>query len=255
MRTSVLGLLLLLIPNLLWADGREVTDSLTYSCEDRTTRFKIKQLILPASLIAVGSWGISNGFLRSVDNSVRDGMTNLRGEHYFHADDYIQYLPVISYVGLGLVGVKAKHSFKERLIVTTTSYLTMGILVNGTKYFVDEKRPDSSAQNSFPSGHTATVFMGAELVRSEYGIGYGIGAYLVAGGVTFLRLYNDRHWLNDVVAGAGFGILSAHIGYWLLPVNRKLFRLDKKKSATVIATSPFYQPDNHAFGAALAIRF
>ena len=150
MRTSVLGLLLLLIPNLLWADGREVTDSLTYSCEDRTTRFKVKQLILPASLIAVGSWGISNGFLRSVDNSVRDGMTNLRGEHYFHADDYIQYLPVISYVGLGLVGVKAKHSFKERLIVTTTSYLTMGILVNGTKYFVDEKRPDSSAQNSFP---------------------------------------------------------------------------------------------------------
>lgn len=130
-----------------------------------------------------------------------------------------------------------------------------GILVNGTKYFVDEKRPDSSAQNSFPSGHTATVFMGAELVRSEYGIGYGIGAYLVAGGVAFLRLYNDRHWLNDVVAGAGFGILSARIGYWLLPVNRKLFRLDKKKSATVIATSPFYQPDNHAFGAALAIRF
>ena len=133
MRTSVLGLLLLLIPNLLWADGREATDSLTYSCEDRTTRFKIKQLILPASLIAVGSWGISNGFLRSVDNSVRDGMTNLRGEHYFHTDDYIQYLPVISYVGLGLVGVKAKHSFKERLIVTTTSYLTMGILVYGTK--------------------------------------------------------------------------------------------------------------------------
>ncbi len=254
MRTSILGLLLLLIPCLLWANGGEVKDSLTYSNSNKTTQFKVKQLILPASLIAVGSWGVCNGFLQSVNHSVQDGMTNLRGDHYFHADDYIQYLPVVSYVGLGLVGVKAKHSFKERLIVTATSYLTMGILVNGTKYLVDEKRPDSSAQNSFPSGHTATAFMGAELVRSEYGTGYGIGAYLVAGGVAFLRLYNNRHWLNDVLAGAGFGILSARIGYWLLPINKRLFKLDKKDTA-IVSAAPFYYPAEHVIGGALAVRF
>lgn len=29
-------------------------------------------------------------------------------------------------------------------------------------------RPDGSAKNYFPSGHTATAFMGAELLRKEY---------------------------------------------------------------------------------------
>lgn len=54
--------------------------------------------------------------------------------------------------------------------------------------------------------------MGAELVRIEYGGWYGAGAYAVAAGVGFMRMYNGRHWLHDVVAGAGVGILSARIG-------------------------------------------
>lgn len=53
------------------------------------------------------------------------------------------------------------------------------------------------------SGHTATVFIGAELVRIEYGGWYGAGAYTIATGVAFMRMYNGRHWLHDVVAGAG----------------------------------------------------
>ena len=28
-------------------------------------------------------------------------------------------------------------------------------------------------------------------------------------------MMNNRHWLGDVVAGAGLGILSAHVGYWI----------------------------------------
>ena len=54
--------------------------------------------------------------------------------------------------------------------------------------------------------------MGAELVRMEYGGWYGIGAYTIAVGVGFMRMYNGRHWLHDVVAGAGVGILSARVG-------------------------------------------
>lgn len=85
-------------------------------------------------------------------------------------------------------------------MVAATSYLAMGMLVKGMKWVINEQRPDSYAENSFPSGHTATVFMGAELVRSEYGLGYGVGAYTIATGVAFLRLYNGRHWLSDVLA-------------------------------------------------------
>lgn len=220
---------------------------------DKTTRFRPQQLILPVALVAIGSFGVCNGWFRGIDNKVKDGMDNLRGDHYFHADDYIQYLPVVANVGLGLAKVPCKHTFVERIAITATAYISLGILVNGIKYSVKEKRPDSGAHNSFPSGHTATAFMGAELVRISYPLGVGIGAYAVATGVAFLRLYNGRHWLNDVIAGAGIGILSARIGYWLLPLNRKLFHI-RPKSTTIITSAPFYDPYNRAFGASLAIR-
>lgn len=234
-------------------NAREIADSIDF--HDKATQFNPYQLIAPVSLVAIGSWGVCNGRMKSVNHTVRDKMTDLRGDHYFHADDYIQYLPVVSYLGLGAIGVQSKHSFKERLIVTATSYLAMGVMVNGLKYTVKEKRPDSSARNSFPSGHTATVFMGAELLRTEYGIGYGIGAYTLASGVAFLRLYNDKHWLNDVIAGAGIGILSARIGYWLLPVNKKLFGLNKKNATRMVVAVPTYDFRYKTAGIALATQF
>jgi len=214
--------------------------------------FDFKQLILPGALIAVGSFGVCNGAFHELNNSVRDGMADLRGDHYFRADDYIQYLPVAAYLGLGAVGVKCKNSFKERFAAGTTAYLAMGILVNGIKYTVREKRPDSEARNSFPSGHTATVFMGAELIRQEYGLGLSIGAYAVATGVAFLRLYNDRHWLNDVIAGAGIGILSARIGYWMLPLYRKWFHWDKRR---MVAMMPSYNYADKSVGIGLVACF
>lgn len=106
----------------------------------------------------------------------------------------------------------------------------------------------------FPSGHTATVFTGAELMRVEYGVGMGIGAYSVALGVAFLRLYNGRHWLNDVIAGAGIGILSARIGYWMFPLYQKWFKWDNQCSHIVVI-SPTYNPIRHSFTINLAHDF
>jgi membrane-associated phospholipid phosphatase len=81
--------------------------------------------------------------------------------------------------------------------------------------------------------------VGAEIVRQEYWNNspiYGIAAYAVATGVGVLRVYNERHWATDVVAGAGFGILSAQIGYWMLPLNRRLFRSGDSQMAFL----PYY---------------
>lgn len=213
------------------------------------TKFHAKQLILPGSLIVAGSLGF---LYDGLNDKVREGMGNLRGDHYFHIDDYIQYLPVTANLTMDFMGIKAKSPFTDRLMVTATAYLSMGVLVNSVKFLVDEKRPDSSAQNSFPSGHAATAFMGAELVRQEYGLAYGIGAYSVACTVAFFRLYNNRHWLNDVLAGAGLGILSTRIGYWLLPATQKLFKPKKKQ---LVMVSPFYQHRTNAFGAGLVAYF
>lgn len=225
------------------SDGSVAKDSIytnTSNQADAHTSFKISQIFLPASLIAVGTFGVYNSGFKRVNNSVKDEMDKLCGTCYFHIDDYIQYLPVISYIGIDFIGFKSKHSLKERLIVGATAYISMASIVNMTKYSIKEPRPDSGAKNSFPSGHTATVFTGAELVREEYGLGPGIGAYTIAVGVAFLRLYNGRHWFNDVVAGAGIGILSARIGYWMLPLYQRWFKWNKSSFDNNMVVIPSY---------------
>jgi len=103
-------------------------------------------------------------------------------------------------------------------------------------------------------------------MRIEYGMGYGSAAYAVATSVAFLRVYNKKHWVGDVMAGAGVGILCAHAGYWMLPVWKRLFRISDKeqrhvqtlnapRQAPVIVAAPFYQQDDHAAGLACAVIF
>ncbi len=116
----------------------------------------------------------------------------------------------------------------------------MGLTVNVTKSAARVMRPDGSTKNSFPSGHTATVFMGAELLRREYqdvSPWIGVAGYSVAAFTGFMRMYNNRHWLTDVLAGAGVGILSAEAAYWLYPSLRKVFYRSSSLSNTCV--SPF----------------
>ncbi len=220
---------------------------------DYTTRFRAEQLVVPGALFLFGTLGIGeNAPMRGINCSVRDGMSRISQNRQLHFDDYVQYLPVATYLGLCATKAKAKHTVPERVAAGVVAYISMTALTNGLKYSIREQRPDSSARNSFPSGHTATAFTGAELVRAEYGWGYGLAAYTVATGVAFMRLYNGRHWLNDVLAGAGVGIISAHIGYWLLPLNRKIFKMDRRKA---LVSTPLYYPEQRALGLACAMSF
>lgn len=190
--------------------------------------FKTGEVIMPLTLIGAGTLGFVEPF-KSSRYEVRDYLNEWRGDHRVTVDDYLQYIPLGSVYGLSLLGAEAKHNYVDRTLELATAYVALGAMVNAVKYTVREPRPDGSANNSFPSGHTATTFMGAELVRIEYGDDspwISVGAYTIATAVGVLRVYNNRHWFTDVFAGAGIGILSARIGYWLLPYTRKaMYRL------------------------------
>lgn len=243
------------------AIGAEAEDSICSAekngniLEQKEYKFNPHDLILPGALITVGIAGYYLDGFYGFNKDTHNSMTQLRGERYFHLDDYVQYLPVAGYLTLEFAGIKGGCSFKERVAIAATAYLTMSALTNIGKYTFREKRPDSEARNSFPSGHTATAFTGAELMRIEYGTWPGLVAYTVATVVSFLRMYNGRHWLNDVIAGAGIGILSARIGYWMLPLYRKWFGWDKPRKSSSLIVAPGYDPVGQRCAVALQYTF
>lgn len=232
--------------------AQEFADSISF----RNYSFEWKQTILPASLVAVGAVAIAPSFIQSGSHAVSDAFTDFRGNHSrITIDDQLQYLPMAGSLLVGCFGVDARHTFVERALITATSYVTLGVLTKGLKICVDETRPEFDTDDSFPSGHAARAFMGAELARIEYGNWYGLGAYTIATGVGLLRMYNGRHWFHDVVAGAGIGILSARVGEWSCSLWQKLLKRHQKHSADMVF-SPIAAPFGGGFyGFSLACCF
>mgnify|MGYP003096824372 FL=1 len=115
-------------------------------------------------------------------------------------------------------GVDGRSSWGRMLASDAFSALLMGSTVYFLKQTTHVTRPDGSNEHSFPSGHTATAFMTATMLTKEYGHRspwIGIGAYSVATATGMMRMANNKHWLSDVLTGAGIGILSTEIGYYL----------------------------------------
>jgi hypothetical protein len=88
------------------------------------------------------------------------------------------------------------------------SFVRMEVLTYALKYGINEQRPHHGGGQSFPSGHSAAAFMGAEFIRKEYGWGWGTPALLAASWVGYTRVESYNHYWHDVVAGALIGVLS-----------------------------------------------
>ncbi len=182
-------------------------------------RWRKSDWIIPSSLFLVGG-------LIALDKNVNENFFNKyevreeRNEHFknfsCHIDNYLQYTPNVAVLALSLCGVKGKNDLPNQLAILVKTQLLLTSIVVPLKAITQEPRPDSSSKNSFPSGHTTEAFAAATFLAKEYGhknIWYSIGAYTVATGVGALRVLNNRHWISDVIAGAGIGILSTNIVY------------------------------------------
>ena len=134
-------------------------------------------------------------------------------------DNYSQFFPYAAIVGMKAFGYQGRSSWDRFIVSTLAANAVMALAVNATKYSVKEMRPDNSTKNSFPSGHTATAFTAATILHKEYGLTrspwFSVAGYGVATATGVMRVLNNRHWISDVVAGAGIGILSTELGYWI----------------------------------------
>jgi membrane-associated phospholipid phosphatase len=205
--------------------------------------------VVPAVLIGYGISTINgNGFYSSYD--ARHDVRDLFGSYRNRVDDYLQFAPYALLGGVVALGVDSRNDRVNLLLVIAKSEAIMLGSVYAVKATTGILRPDGSDKLSFPSGHAAQAFLAASIVHTELrdkSQWYGVGAYTIATSVAAFRMINNKHWQSDVVAGAGFGILSAHLAY--LTHRHRWGRKPSGRGVGEVGLLPAYSP---AGGAGLA---
>ena len=196
-------------------DSSLVSKHTTYFQPEPVT---VKSFLLPASLITTGALTISSEF----DQKIKEE----RDEHFstFHTsiDNYLQFTPMAA--GYAMLIDNKQHSFWKYTEKVAVTEVMLNALVQPVKHLTKVPRPDTGEPTSFPSGHTTEAFAGATIFCNEFAEHNPIltaTVYSGAAAVGALRILNNRHWSSDVIAGAGFGILSAKLSEWIVESHGK----------------------------------
>ncbi len=215
-------------------------------------KFPLKSFIIPAGLITYGAITMSSHGPNSINGKLQKEIWIDKPHSTNGLDNFLMFAPAVSVYALNAFGVKGKNNFRDRTMI----YLMSGIITNAIVYpiksLANQERPNGK-RYSFPSGHTAVAFASAEFMRMEYkerSPWYGFAGYLMATATGYLRMYNNKHWFSDVVAGAGIGIASTQFSYWLYPKIKKALFKDKPSNTIVM---PTYEP--RKFGLAVIHKF
>jgi hypothetical protein len=237
--------------SVLFAGDKKAEEVIAVKVDEPTT-IKPKHFILPAALIGAGSFTLVKE-LKGINTFAKEQVWKQGTEEKFKVDHYTIGVPALAVYGLNAAGIKGKNNFVDRTMILAMSSAVSNGVVFTAKRLTGIERPDGSDMMSFPSGHTAQAFVTAEFMRQEYkdvSPWYGVGAYAFAAGNGLLRMYHDKHWLGDVIAGAGVGIASTRLSYWLYPkIKKGLF----PKSDKSIVVAPLV--NNGTYGASLVYSF
>jgi hypothetical protein len=209
--------------------------SISNPCAQEAIR--IAGIALPVAMITYGALSFGNSAIRDLDYSTRHELLEDNLMWYKRWDDYLQFSPAAAAFGMKLCGVKSTNKMPDMLILYALSNVLESGIVYTSKHIISRVRPDGSGNLSFPSGHTATAFVAAEFLHQEYGeksAWISIGGYGMASLIGLARVYNNKHWVSDVVAGAGIGVLSVKIVYLIYPYLQRTFGKKDKKFQTIV---------------------
>lgn len=138
-------------------------------------------------------------------------------------------LPVLG-VLYGVGRVEHNSALTAAAEHTSVALLAAGAANGALKVLVGRERPHRAGDadvlhplnfdnqwQSFPSGHTVVAFSLATALSEEAGRPWVSAlAYGTAGMVGWSRVYQDKHWASDVVAGAVVGtVVSRATIHWL----------------------------------------
>ena len=178
----------------------------------------------PTALIAPGAFLLYGGLkpvinaIPRIDSTIFTRTKQNYPDFHTNADDYLTWIPSASVYVLDAFHVKTAHSFKRHLILDAGSLLITGGIGYGMRLITKNSKVYNSFGTDFPSAHTANAFRGAEILHQELKATkpwLSYSGYVVATGVGLLRIFNKDHLLSEVLAGAGLGIISTKLTYWI----------------------------------------
>ena len=176
-------------------------------------------LIIPVAFIGYGVLKPFVNDISKLDNRIMAHVQQNYPRFHTNAEDYLMWAPSASIYLMDALHVNMAHSFREHLIIDAGSIIITGGIGYGMRLFSRNiKGFNTNSNTEFPSGHTANAFRGAEILHQELKQSNKLlsySGYLIAAGVGTLRIYNKDHYLSEVIAGAGLGIISAKLTYWI----------------------------------------
>jgi membrane-associated phospholipid phosphatase len=206
---------------------------------------RFASLVPPAALVGYGVSSFYIRPLRRFDTWIYNEAIEHQVVPTSKFENVIQFAPVIMVYGLNLVGVHGKNTFIDRTIIYVMAQGMLNLSLYTLKHTTHRLRPDNSDYLSFPSGHTGNAFSGAEFMAQEYtekSFVYGLVGYSFATVTGISRISHKDHWFSDVVAGAGFGILSTKAAYLLYPyIRNRLFKAGREKEDNKKITAPDFK--------------
>lgn len=178
----------------------------------------VRGAILPAALIAAGTITLLPDYhcLFSKYHIQEEELEMFPGVNT-PIDNYLQFVPLAAIFGLKAAGVKSRSDLPNQIAIVVKAELLMGLIVHGMKKTIRIERPTGGGMNTMPSGHTAQAFVAATILDMEYrdtSPWISVGGYAVATTTAIGRMVNNKHWISDVLIGAGIGIFSAKVVYY-----------------------------------------
>ncbi|MEN9952067.1 MAG: hypothetical protein RLZZ520_335, partial [Bacteroidota bacterium] len=168
-----------------------------------------KQWIVPAA-------GFTTGVMFATVSPLKKFERNLNLEikktgRQTKIDQATQFLPAVAVFALDAAGLKSSNPLSKQIQLFGAAQLSAALIVYPMKTIIKRPRPNGADNRSFPSGHATRAFVSAEFLHQEFGQlspWISIAGYTTASATAYLRLYNNEHWLGDVLAGAAIGMAS-----------------------------------------------
>jgi len=216
---------------------------LTDTLQLKKKRSLLKKSIVPASLIGLGLIINKSDFEKNRQTDLRNSVGN---SYQFPIDDYLLFAPIVQMYAADAFGMKAKnHWFDQTKYLFISNVLSTGIseLLKST---ITKTRPDGSDSHSFPSGHTTIAFTNAAVLQNEFqdtSVVFAYSGYAFAATTGAFRMINNKHYLSDVLVGAGIGIFVTQLVYHFEPFKK----FNPFKKSKDISLFPQYKENTYGF--------